>query len=373
MPAVKRTAAAGGASKRIKLSGPFAQKFHVLEKAIQASDLPESVRKMIIESLPFTLGKPQDERHPFQTEVIRIIGKMLEGITEGMEGEISKLQEQLEAAEKTKTQKQDETAAVMKKLEEKEEVVKKRTHELAAVAKAFRAAKSAHLAAKTTQAAEDAGLEKAAKKKQQLEAAVKDLITPLTEPPEEGSNTAEMKTAFTKFLSTEGFQESLVTALMSALDKAPAERGQFDQLCFKELNDEVSKRVADLDAQLSAGDAGMKDRAAAVQTAKEAYDAAVEKQIAAAALFTSAEKEQEEATEEVNATEKAKKDSDNEMRKKNQSLGRAKKKLEDFQTGPVATFKELEEGAEFKGEDPTEAKTDEAMTEAKTVDEVKDA
>lgn len=371
---VKRTATYGGANKKMKLSGPLAAKFSIIEKAFtQVSDLPPSALKMLVDCLPMSLGQPQDARHAFQTEVVNIIGKMFETTAQGLDGEISKIQEQLDGAKGAEEAKEKESEEAQKKLDEKEKSFEQRTYDLAAVAKDFRAAKSAYLEAKSKQVEGDAELEKAAKKVSTMEAAVKDMITPLTAPTGEELDTDKMTSKLISFLSSSGFEESLITALKPALAKAPAERGDFDQMCFKELSEEVSKRIADLQTLLSAGAAGKQERAAAVQAAEETKAAASKKQIAAAAAFTSAESERDAASEAVDAIHKESRELNIQARNLQSGLGRAQKRADAFKNGPLATFKELEEAKEEKVEEIVEDKAEESKAdgtdEAMTVDE----
>jgi len=365
----KRTVAAEGANKKMKLNNPLTAKLTAIEKAFgQVSDVPEPVRKMLVESFPLSLGKPQNERHPFQVEVVNVIGKVLNSALQGLEGEIIKFQEQVDSARSIQTAKAEESIKEQEKLEEKEEVTKQRIRELAAVAQDFRVAKSAFQEAKAKQQREDAELEKAEKKKQQMEAAVQDMINPLSVNPVEGANTGKMIDGLIKFLHASEFEESLITALKPALHKAPSDRGEFDLMCFKELNDEVSKRIAELEAVLSSGEAGKQERAAAVQAAEESLTAAREKQNAAAAMYTSAKSEQEEVNNMVNTINQASRDLGQQVKSITRSLSSAKTRLDVFNKGPMANFQELE-GTKvvevvMEEEVNVEEVKDEAMTEA---------
>merc|ERR1719265_515151 len=153
-----------------------------------------------------------------------------------------------------------------------------------------------------------------------------------------------------KLLNAFGFEESLVTALKPALDKAPADRGDFDLMCFKELNDEISKRIAEFETNLQAGEAGKQERAAAVRAAEVAFNTAREAQNTNAGLYTHAKSEQEDVNTMVNTINKTLKDLSQQANTCNRNLSSAKRRLEAFNGGPLAAFKELDDHFDAKDE-----------------------
>merc|ERR1719265_315194 len=168
---------------------------------------------MLIDVLVCTLGKPKDQRHRFQTEMVNSISQTLNHTAEGLQGEISKKEEELQDVRKQEEVRKDECNQEVEKLSEKQDVTEKAKSDLANVALAFREAKNTFQEVQAKQKREDAGLEACLKKKQQLESAAKDLFSPIAAGSSDCSNVEKMIDELIKLLNAFVFEESLVTAL----------------------------------------------------------------------------------------------------------------------------------------------------------------
>jgi len=88
------------------------------------------------------------------------------------------------------------------------------------------------------------------------------------------------------------FNEALVAPLPCALAKEPGERGPFDTITIQHLEENLEKRLEELNKLIREAGKVKEERATEVRNAHEAFEAARERQLVAAQTFTAFRKEE---------------------------------------------------------------------------------
>merc|ERR1711920_850851 len=99
--------------------------------------------------------------------------------------------------------------------------------------------------------------------------------------------------------------ETLATTIPSALGKEPASRGPFDTIAVQHLEEDMEKYLMEWKTLIQNAETVKAQHVAEVNTAREAFKAAQERQVASAESFTASRKEMEE-TEKLLAEAKEK-------------------------------------------------------------------
>merc|ERR1719291_30502 len=188
-----------------------------------------------------------------------------------------------ETAAVTQTAKKEATAAA-------KEAEKKAVEDL-------KAAKEALAAAKETQTAGDTELVEAEGKKTKLETFLAGAFEEMKAGSLDDEKTKEGCAEVLKIGKEYNFDDSLLTSLPSAIQKAPDARGGFDTLCLTQVQELLQKAISDLAATLAAGEPAKAERAGAVTAAEEALAAAETQETASKAALDEAKKEEGEAGE----------------------------------------------------------------------------
>merc|ERR1719277_686317 len=154
----------------------------------------------------------------------------------------------------------------------KEEAETQAKEKAGADASALKGAEAALKDASAKQASGEADLLVAEGHKAELELVQKDHIAPLLEGTAENSKLSAKETmkAAKKFISEQGLLETLPTTLAKAKD----ERGTFDGLVIKQMEDAFAAALQDVATAVSKGAATKEELAAAVAAATQAKDTA---------------------------------------------------------------------------------------------------
>jgi len=99
--------------------------------------------------------------------------------------------------------------------------------------------------------------------------------------------------------------ESLIKALPATCSRAPADRGAFDGMVLDQLDTSLAQKLAEIVKHIEAEQAGVKERAGAMSTAKEEVEAATTLQAKAAEEQALAEACQAEASAVVDSAKAA--------------------------------------------------------------------
>jgi len=331
--------------RKLARAGSLQRKFDTIAGALDEYDeLPKCVRQMLVSVLPTSLGVKQDQRHGYQEQVVA----MIESELHGLEGKISASIQSEEATvanadcEKARREsaKTDAETALAAKVEEV--AVKLSAVELDVAA--HTTAKDALKEAKVAQKSGDKELEDAGKSKEKLEGAIKDLYEPLKVG--EGLKPAESKRLLNNlgaYLKKISFDHAMAAAAHVALQKASGERTSFDQLVLTQVDADLSRRVAALEAKLAEGLPGKEARQAAADAAHSLVEVADSKRSSSIEAHDAAESEEAALRMSCNEATQSFEDHALEVKTAVLSLQAAKERLTEFQEGPLAAFKELKE------------------------------
>merc|ERR1719476_689380 len=147
----------------------------------------------------------------------------------------------------------------------------------------LREAARALLAEQAEQDRGNASLDEALRKKDELEAAEKDMYRPLKDRSVTGPAAKKYANALLTLGRAHGFDEALLVGLPSALTKTENKRGPFEHMMLKAFEAQVSINIAELDKTLTEGAPEREERAAQVRKVQAAHDAAAEAHRAAGA------------------------------------------------------------------------------------------
>jgi len=146
-----------------------------------------------------------------------------------------------------------------------------------------------------------------------------------------------------KELTKAGLEDSLIKSLHLPLSKAPDQRGSFDGVVLKSLEEAIEEKLAKLSSEIEAFGPAKEERAAKVKEAQDAHDAAKAASESAADTLAEAIKAEETAKEAAAAAKKSLKSLAADIANAAASLDEAKEALSTFQSEPLAAFNELKD------------------------------
>jgi len=322
-----------------------------IKDAILATEgYPEDVLTMLAGNLDKIMSTCKEERHKHQSTAADMVSSVLKAGVTAAEGEVASAQAKVdelqaqkgdrdaaaEAAAATQTAKKEATAAA-------KEAEKKAAEDL-------KAAKAALGAAKETQMAGDTAFLEAEGKKAKLETFLAGPFEGMTAGSLDAEKTKEACAEVLKIGKEYSFDDSLLTSLPSAIQKAPDARGGFDTLCLTQVKELFEKAIAELAATLAAGEPAKAERASAVAAAEGTLAAAEAQEAASKEALVQAKKEEGEAGDALKAAKKAVKAFQPELKEACDALDYAKAALQELQDDAVAPFAALMEWSNVEPE-----------------------
>jgi len=244
----------------------------------QAEGLTAGAAEMLTKALPSCLGVPQDARHKYQQGLTDLVREELSNIESNMQRLIAEAQELARETEASKTSSGEAASEAKARVQAQENVLQQSKVQLADIAVAFRAARQALQDAEFEQTAQSKEINRAAATKGSLENLLQALET-VHERPEEVDASVEGVMRHLKV------DDSMKTAMPSALTKAPDARGAFDVMVFDQLRALGATKLQSLEALLQASEPLKASLAQTVQAASSALEAAKERQVASADSF----------------------------------------------------------------------------------------
>merc|ERR1719230_1028432 len=146
-----------------------------------------------------------------------------------------------------------------------------------------------------------------------------------------------------KAIARAGLEDSLIKSLHLPLSKAPDQRGSFDGVVLKSLEEAIEEKLAKLSSEIEAFGPAKEECAAKVKEAQEAHDSAKEASDSAVEASAEAKKAEEVAKQAAAAAQKSTKSLVSDLAAAAKSLDEAKEALSTFQSGPLAAFNELKD------------------------------
>mmetsp|Transcript_51828 Transcript_51828/g.113582 ORF Transcript_51828/g.113582 Transcript_51828/m.113582 type:complete len:366 (-) Transcript_51828:66-1163(-) len=338
-PSMKRPASASSSGPAKKLAvDPALAGCDLVSSALADAD---GLREMLEDFVVGSLGVAKDARHPCQTAVVKLIGEGLEGIQGKLTQTLAEAQAKVDGADADKVARDAAVTQASAALATLEAAVAECKTTLNNDVSVLKEADATLKAAEATQKEGDAVLDAVAAKKTTLETAVSEVYEPLKERAATNAEVKKLAAVGAEF----SFDPSLLGTLPATLKKAPETRGKFDGITLEQLEGEFSKNRSEMEKELEAGQGGKTERAAAVEAAKSSQNAAVEKKAASVSALEEARSALRKGEAELDAAQKAVANYYPDLKVAADALDDAKSKLESFNSGALAAFRELKDRA----------------------------
>lgn len=302
----------------------------------QAAGLTPEAAQMLCNALPACLGVPQDVRHKYQQDMVELVAVELSNIESAMQ---QLIREKQAAAQETESREASCKAAVAEakaSVETQQGVVQQSKAALANDALAFRVARQAVEDAEYQQKVRTKEIGKAASKKASLEKLLQDMETVYERPD-------EVEWLVQGLMGHLNPDDSMKTAMPSALAKGPDARGPFDVMVFEQLRATSATELQKLGATVEAGAPLKASLAEALRTASAALDAAREKQMAAAQAYNQESGELTATQDALAAAQAASKEASRGHSRAVQARDQAEAELDLFRQDVLSAFTFLRE------------------------------
>jgi len=345
------------------------EEFKPVIEAIQAAELSDSCRAMLLSFVPACLDTPRESRDSLQNLAVDLLSKFFDSRRAEMKKAIEEESEKLVAWETGAGELDAKVAKAQQELTEVGEAKhEEKKKELATASQAMVASKAAASDAKEAQKSGDATYEDAVAEKKAVEAIVTTNLPSLKEGQWAADTAQGQIDGIMPLAKKLKLDASLVSAMPSSLIKAPADRGPFDQMVIQQLEEVLQAKSISLAEQIEAEGPAVKERAAAVEQAQKAADEAkLRQQQAASAVFEAQAvvKDLQTALGEA----KAEKESYGPKFKAATQVRDSKtKELEVFETVSLVCFEKLRERAAEPAMEPEKAASEPATTPSKVVE-----
>jgi len=317
-------------------------KLKSIEKALkvaQKKDVPAEVTTLLGSMLVHCLSTYKDERHTFQSEVVDMASKVLADSSNALEAEVAKAQELVDGGAGEKDRREKAVAEAEAAYTASQEDAKVKEEDKKAKAEAYKAAVAPLKAAKDAQKTGDAEGLALEKEKDALESAVQSDLNPM----KDAGGKQRQLDRLSKALTRAGLEDSLIQCAHLPLGKAPDQRGIFDGVVLKNIEEAIAEKLAKLSNEIEAFGPAKEERAAKVKAAQEAHDAAKDASDSSAEALTEAKKAEASAKEAATAAKKSAMSLDSDLANAAKSLEETKEELSNFQSGPLAAFDELKD------------------------------
>lgn len=322
--------AAKAPAKKSKVDPAFAS---VGDAIMESDQLPERVRTMLVEMLPFSLKFASDERHELQSMAVGMVEQTMHGKKAALDAAATAEATALATLKASESNLGSAVTTAEAALAAQKAVVESRKTALVEATSAESSSGKTFAGLKTERTAALEAAEVMQKEKTAIEAAFAEHFGPM----EEGEGKAHLKKLepFLKKIEIEG---TLLQALPSSVAKAKDKRGTFDHLVLQELSKAFNVKIAALAASVEAEGPAAQQRDVAVAAAEKDHDAKKTDLTQAAAEFEAAEKEDAAREEALSQAKQAVDDFQPQVDDVTERLSNAQKALEEFTAGPLANF-----------------------------------
>jgi len=329
MPAVKRsTQTKAPGAKRTKSCTPLEKNFEIVLSALSDDEAVVPCREMFIAIAEAVLKVPKSDRHEDQTTSLNMMREVFMSEKSRWEGRISEAQSVTDAAEQERTEKMAAKDAedakvkaqkdVLKEkraaLEQAEEVVKECEGEV-------RTANKEH--ASTMKAQQDINEEK--EHALTVQESLNVLKDGTCEVPKEVKKHLAAITSLFKMLEV---VEALIKALPQVLCQKPSERGSFDEISLKQMEENLSKHLKSLDEKIEVAGVHVSDAGIAITAWDAALEVAKEKSQECDTAVGAAEAELEELQKSLASARKVLKEQTAAVKRTEESLAAEQMGLE---------------------------------------------
>jgi len=306
------------------------------DAVMEAEQLPEGVREMLVEMLPFSLKFASDERHELQTMAVDMVEQALTGKKSALAASLASEDAALASLKASEsqlganvTQAEAALAAQILVVEAK----KNASEEATAAEKASQKhLKEEHAGQKAAQG----NFTNMQEEKIAIESAFAEHF-----PPMEAGEGTEGKAHCKKlepFLKKIDIESTLLTALPSSCAKPKEKRGTFDNLVLQELDKAFKAKIAALGEALVAEGPAAVAREASVQAAEKDHEAKKAAKEHAATDFENAKKEQSDRASGLAGLKHDVENFGPQVEEMTGRLSDAQLALAEFEAGPFTNF-----------------------------------
>jgi len=343
----KRAASTGAAShaKKAKVD-PVTAKIEQVVKALHDAELSESMFKMVSDVLPHCLGVVREERHRFQEEAVEMIEAELKKYEASLEQNIDTAQKSKEVLAEQVGVQAGSLTQLQGELEAKRQELQQKKLDLAEAARAFQKTK-AQTADRLAQ--REVGLAEAMKA-EASKTKVEGLASEIDEvhKSQDANACAKFIKELTKLIEVD---DSMKTAIPSALTKAPEARGGFDAMVVQQLNASIAKTIEELTGKIANAEPMKAALEKDIKDVEAAHLANKEKQMHAAKAFAAIQDAATAKEAEVKAKQKEINGLKRTDKKGAEALAEAQSTLDLFRDGPLAAFTSLKERVAEKADE----------------------
>lgn len=305
---------------------------------------------MLCATLPYTLGAPKADRHPFNDRFVAMIEQVLNSEHRRLTNNVPAKEAAFAELSNSKTSREAALEAAKAVAAEKTAEADKAKAAVAEINATLKEAGVTLVEAKKAQKAGDKEIEAIAAKKAELEAAQNGPLATLVAPPEgledgaKAKNLASVMEVGKKY----GFDTSLMSTAVQVFERDVAERGGFDATCLEQLKAAFTGAIGNFDAEIAAHGPAKAERASAVEQAEAAKQAAETSQAALKAAAAAANEAKTGALSAQRAATKSLNDFMPDLKAAGDGLDDAKKTVKNFEDGARTAFSELKD---YKPED----------------------
>jgi len=289
---------------------------------------------MLIETLPFSLGVPADERLTIQTAMVGMAEEVLNIRKSALEAAVA-------AEDALLTSLQDSEAGLAKAVSEAQAAFDVQIEKVQLAKSILADATSAADASlqvvndrQEDRTKGDAKMKSAMDGKLALESAFQ---THFRQPMDEGVRGPSFK-ELEPFLHDIELEPSLATALPSSCAKAKSERGNFDDLVLQELEKSIAARLAAFGDLIMTETPASVERAVAAQVAKQSHEEKVATQKAASVEFEAMQKKGDDCKAELMKAKEACENLKPQLDALKGKLDSSKTALSDYEAGTYGSF-----------------------------------
>jgi len=352
------------AAKKAKVAATVDPAFTCVSDAVmEAEQLPDRVRTMLVEMMPFSLKFASDERHDLQSMAVNMVEETLTAKKSTLEGAVVAANGEFDALKASESQLGTAVTNAENALAAQKNVVEAKKTALAEATEAEKASATGLTEKRAEQTNAATNLATMETEKVSIEAAFAEHFGAL----EEGKAKAALK-KLEPFLKKIEIESTLLTALPSCCAKSKEERGTFDHLVLQELDKSFKAKIAALGDSVAAAAPAAVQHDAAVVAAGNNHDATKVAQATAAAENEAADKEHADCEAALSNAKTAVEDFKPKLEAIVQTGASAQASFSEFVTGPFACFYQFKLPAV-----PEEAPAEEAATEAAPAEEAVEA